>query len=115
DRNVGLPLGGGRGVGVQPKWRAEGRAAICGSDVIDVTGIGAGAMLRIDVMNDVVVGGRLAPAHVSPVSAEHTGEVAVVAAKATARASKSGLGICECPSGPAVGGAEDFVGPGPGQ
>src|SRR5207249_5232035 len=57
-----------------------------------------------------VVGGRLAPAHVSPVSAEHSSEVTVVAAKATARASKGGLGIGECPSYSAVGGAIHHVG-----
>src|SRR5207245_7630964 len=67
-------------------------------------------MLGIDVMYHVVVGGRLAPAHVSPVSAEHSSEVTVTAAKATARASKGGLGIGECPSRPAVGGAIHHVG-----
>src|SRR5207244_6226076 len=70
----------------------------------------ADAMLGIDVMYHVVVGGRLAPAHVSPVSAEHSSEVTVAAAKATARASKGGFGIRECPSRPAVGGAIHHVG-----
>src|SRR5207302_6032581 len=97
DREIRLPLCGGRVVGVQPNWRAEGRAAICGPDVIHVTGIGTGTVLGIDVMDHVVVGGRLAPTHMSPVSAEHSSEVTVVAAKATARASKGGLGIGECP------------------
>src|SRR5947209_8197629 len=67
-------------------------------------------MLGIDVMDHVVVGGRLAPAHVSPVSAEHSSEVTIVTAKATARASKRRPGIGECPSGPAVGGAINHIG-----
>src|SRR5207247_1883670 len=75
-----------------------------------VTRIGAGAMLRIDVVNDVVKGGRLAPAHMSPVSAEHTSEVTIVTAKAAARASKRRPGIGECPSGPAVAGAINHIG-----
>src|SRR5437899_2193187 len=67
-------------------------------------------MLRIDVVNDVAKGGRLAPAHMSPVSAEHSSEVTIVTAKATARASKRRHGIGEYPSGPAVGGAINHIG-----
>src|SRR5207253_1580305 len=107
---VRLPLCGGRRVRVQLQWRAEGHAAVCGSDVIHVTRIGAGAMLRIDVVNDVIKSGRLAPAHVSPVTAEHTSEVTVITAKPTARASKRRSGIGECPSGPAVGRAINHIG-----
>src|SRR5919201_1348215 len=94
DGEVRLPLCGGRRVGVQLQWRAEGHAAVCGSDVIHVTKIGAGAMLRIDVVNDVIKSGRLTPAHLSPIVAEHTSEV-MVTAKPTPRASKRRSGIGE--------------------
>src|ERR1041385_7477403 len=106
DGEVRLPLCGGRRVRVQLQWRAEGHAAICGSDVIHVTTIeGAGAMLSIDVVNDMIKSGRLAPAHVSPVIAEHTSEITVITAKPTARPSKRRPAVGERPSGPAVGGA----------
>ena len=63
DRKVGLPLRTGSGIGVQFEWRAKGHAAVGGADVIDVAGIGAGAVLGIDQVNDAVEGGRLTPAH----------------------------------------------------
>ena len=62
------------------------------------TGIGTCAMLSIDVVNDVVKGGRLTPAHVSPVTREHGGEVAVTGAS----------GII---AGPREVGASEGVGP----
>src|SRR6266446_6357748 len=86
DRKVGLPLRLGRvSVAVELEWGTEGHPAIGGPDVEDVAGIaGAGVARGIDVMNDVVECGRLAPAHVSPVSGVviHGGKVA---REATAR------------------------------
>src|SRR5262249_7755802 len=108
--DVRLPLCGGRRVGVQLKWGAEGRSAVCGPNVIDVTRIRSGTVLRIDIVNDIIKGGRLAPAHVSPVSAEHAGEITVVAAKPTARARKGRPGIGEFKTCSAVGGAINHVG-----
>src|SRR5205809_1062224 len=84
DRKVRLPLGTGSCVGVQLERRAEVDAAIGGADVKDIAGIGASAVLGIDVAHYVVEGGRLTPAHVPPVCTEHGGEVAVTAAKARA-------------------------------
>ena len=77
DRKIGLPLRTGSSIGVQLERRTEGHATVCGANIIDVAGVGAGAVLRIDLVNDVIEGGRLTPAHVSPVTREHGGEVAV--------------------------------------
>ena len=77
DREVGHPLRlGGISVGVQLEWGAEGLAAISGANVKNVTGI-APVFSRIDVAHYMVEGGRLAPAHVPPVSgaAVHCAEV----------------------------------------
>ena len=70
DREVGHPLRlGGLRVGVQLEGRAEGHAAVGGADVKDVAGITVtGVAGGIDEANDVVEGGRLTPALVSPVS-----------------------------------------------
>src|SRR5207244_7277107 len=77
DRKIGLPLRTGSSIGVQLERRTEGYATVCGANIHDVAGVGASAVLSIDVVNDVIEGGRLTPAHVSPVSREHGGEVAV--------------------------------------
>src|SRR5439155_2993076 len=97
DRKVGLPLRTGSGIGVQLERRTEGHAAVGGADIIDVAGIAAGAVLSIDVVNDVVDGGRLTPAHVSPVTREYGGEVAVAGAGGTI------AGPCEVGAGEGVG------------
>src|SRR5437016_5432634 len=68
DREVRLPLRlGGVGVGVQLEWRAEGHAAVGGTNVEDVAGVTAD-FSGIVVVNDVVVSSNLTPAHVPPVS-----------------------------------------------
>src|SRR5439155_4305757 len=64
DRQVRLPLRTGSGIGVQLERRTEGHAAVRGADIIDVAGVAAGAVLTIDVVNHVINGGRLTPAHV---------------------------------------------------
>ena len=86
-RQVGLPLGGGTGIGVQLQWRAKVHTIVCGADVVHVSVVGsttAGSSpsaLSIDVVNDVVVGARFTPAHVAPVSGvEHGGEIGVAEA-----------------------------------
>ena len=64
---------------VQLERRAEGHSAVGGTNVIDVASVAAGAVLGIDQVNDVVVGGRLTPALVPPVATaigKHAGEVA---------------------------------------
>src|SRR6266571_9311017 len=103
DRKVRLPLGTGSCVGVQLERRAERLPTVGRANVKDVAGIGARAVLGIDVANDVVEGGRLTPAHVPPVSTEHGGEVAVTAAKARARSREGGAGIGVGPGVTAVG------------
>ena len=68
DREIRLPLRlGWIGVGVQLEWRTEGHPIVGGPNVIDVTGVAA-VFLRIDKANYPVVGRRLTPAHVPPVS-----------------------------------------------
>ena len=82
-RKVGLPRRLGRVVvAVQLERSAEGHATVGGANVEDIawadaTGAGT-ATCGIDVANDVVVGGRFTPAHVSPVSRAgvHGGEIA---------------------------------------
>ena len=69
DRDVRLPLRTGRGIAVQLERRAKGHTTVGGADIIDVARISAGAVLGIDQVNHVVVGGRLTPALVSPVAA----------------------------------------------
>src|SRR5207244_3920628 len=115
DRKVGLPLRTGSGIGVQLERRTEGHAAVCGADIIDVAGVVAGAVLSIDVVNHVVDGARLTPAHVSPVTGEYGGEVAVVAASATIAGPREvGAGVGVGPSGAAISGPEHAVGARPG-
>src|SRR6267378_2167006 len=96
DREVGAPLRlGGLRVGVQLERRAEGHAAVGGADVKDVAWIAVtGVAGGINVANDVVEGGRLTPALVSPVSgaAVHAGEKAGCGS-AGARESRAGVGI----------------------
>ena len=112
DREVGLPLRlGGLSVSVQLERRAEGHAAVGGANVKDVAWIAVtGVAGGINVANDVVEGGRLTPALVSPVSgaAVHAGEKAGCGA-AGARESRAGVGIG--PSVTTIGRAIDFVGP----
>jgi hypothetical protein len=54
DGKIGLPLKAGSGIGIQLEWRAKGYAAVGGADVIDVAGVGAGAVLGIDEANYAV-------------------------------------------------------------
>ena len=57
------------GIGVQLERRAEGHAHVGGANVKDVAGVAVtGVAGGIDKANYPVVGGRLTPAHVSPVS-----------------------------------------------
>src|SRR6266436_8003691 len=68
DREVGLPLClSGVGVGVQLEWRAEGHAAVGGTDVENVARVITAAVGGVVVVNDVVVSSYLTPAHVPPV------------------------------------------------
>jgi hypothetical protein len=80
DRNIRLPLGLGRiGVGVKLERSAEGNSPIGGANVEDIARVTGGSVAGgIDVVNDTVERGRLAPTHVSPVRrvVEHGGEVA---------------------------------------
>src|SRR5882724_8080907 len=108
DRKVRLPLRlGDVGVGVQLEGRTEGHAAVGGTNVVNVAGIGA-VFLRIDQANYVVEGGRLTPAHVPPVSGAtvHRAEEARVAA---ARADEGWPGVGVAPGIAAVGGAVNLV------
>src|SRR4029077_4143289 len=111
-REVGLPLRlGGVGVGVQLERGAEGHAAVGGADVKDVAGVTVtGVAGGIDEGNDMVKGGRLAPALVSPVSGVgvHGGKEAGCAAP-WARELRSGVGVG--PGNAAIGGAVHLVGP----
>src|SRR5437667_8456860 len=113
DRQIWHPLRLGRvGVTVQLEWRTEGLPAISGADVKNVAGIaGAGIARGINVVNDMVIGGRLAAAHVSPVTGHgagvHTAEVAHCAA---ASADEGGPGVAVGPCVAAIGRAIDLVG-----
>ena len=109
-RKVRLPLGfGGVGIGVQLEWRAESHSAVGRANVVNVAGVAA-VFLRIDEANHVVVGSRLTPAHVSPVTAAiHAAEVA---RSATAGTDEGGPGVGVGPSGAAVSGAIHQVGSG---
>src|SRR5262249_5770080 len=75
---IGLPLGARGRIGVQLQRSAKGLSFVRGANVIDVAGVAVVAVLGIDVVNNAVVGGWLAPALVSPVAAairKHAGEV----------------------------------------
>ena len=112
DRKTWHPLRLGRvGVTIQLEWGTEGHPAISGADIEDVAGIaGAGVARGIDVVNDMVIGGRFAPAHVSPVTGHgariHTAEVAH---RTAASADERGTGIGIGPGITAIGGAVDLV------
>jgi len=104
DRKVRLPLGLCMvGVGIQLDRRVEGNAAISRADVEDVARV-AVARIRggIDEANYVIVRGRLAPAHVPPVSGVviHTGEVARIGA---VRACERWAGVGVGPGVTAIG------------
>src|SRR6266567_5247809 len=109
-RKVRLPLGlGDVGVGVELEWRTKGPSAVSRANVVNVAGVAA-VFLRIDEANHVVVGSRLTPAHVSPVTAAiHAAEVA---RSATAGTDEGGPGVGVGPSGAAVSGAIHQVGSG---
>src|SRR5215208_1563957 len=82
DREIGHPLRlSGVRVAVQLERRTESHTAVGGTDVVDVAGVAA-IGLSIDEANYVIEGGRLTPAHVTPVSgsAVHTGKVARISA-----------------------------------
>ncbi|PYK63394.1 MAG: hypothetical protein DME50_17620 [Verrucomicrobia bacterium] len=88
------------------EWRAKGRAAVSRANVKDVARVviaGGG----IDIMNDMVKGGRLTPALVSPVATViqiHAGKVAVEAgAIDTTRPGKAWAGIGVGPGIASVG------------
>src|SRR5205823_9362609 len=110
------PLKAGSGIGIQFEWRAKGHPAVGGADVVDVTGIGACAVLGIDEANYMIKRGRLTPAHVPPaVGAIHAHEVGIGGAVSASGGSKGGAGVGVGPSVATVGRAEDFVGTGAGQ
>src|SRR5438105_217060 len=105
DGKIGLPLKAGSGIGIQLEWRAKGHPAVGGADVIDVAGVGAGAVLGINEANYVVVGGRLTPSHVPPgVGAIHAHEVGIGGAISAAGGSEGGAGVGVGPGGAAVSG-----------
>src|SRR4029434_936268 len=70
DRKVRLPLGlGCVGIAVQLEWRAKGHTHVGGANVEDIAGVAVARVASsIDVADYAVDGGRLTPAHVSPVS-----------------------------------------------
>ena len=93
-RDVRLPLGTSGGVRVQLKWGAERCTAVGGTDIINVAGVSIRTMRGINVVDNVIDGGRLTPAHVPPVTAEHGGEVAVAAsARARTQKVRTGVGV----------------------
>src|SRR5206468_9857291 len=97
DGNIRLPLSPGSGISIQFKWRAKGHPLVGGADIFDVTRIRAGAVLRIDITNYAVVGGRLTPTHVTPgIGAIHADEIRIGGAISTARG-------CEVSAGEGVG------------
>ncbi len=112
DRKVGLPLRlGWVGVAVQLEWGTESHPAIGRADVEHVSRVAVAGVARgINVVNDTVVGGRLARALVSPVIGSGLQYMAgEVAATATARAAEGGAGVGVGPGVTAVGGPEDEV------
>src|SRR5437016_9453472 len=97
DRKIRLPLSTGSSIRIQFKWRAKGHPLVGGADIFDVTRIRAGAVLRIDIANYAVVGGRLTPTHVTPgVGAIHADKIRIGGAISTARG-------CEVSAGDGVG------------
>ena len=100
DRERRLPLSAGAGVLVEPDRRAPRHTVVRRRRVVDVTGVGARAVLRVGVVDDP---GRpsahVAPAHMSPVGGEHGGEVA---ARARAGAGEGGAHRHSGEGGPAV-------------
>ena len=97
------------GVGIQLEWRTKGLSLVAGANVKDVAGITGGSVARsVDVVNDAIECGRLAPAHMSPVGgiAVHRGEVT---RSATARAIKGGACVCVDPGVTAIGGPEHQI------
>src|SRR6266481_672189 len=85
--------------------------AISGADVKNVAGIaGAGIARGINVVNDMVIGGRPAAAHVSPVTGHGAGvHTAEVAHRTAASAVEGGPGVAVGPGVAASGGAVDLV------
>src|SRR6516162_2459996 len=67
-RNVSLPLRTSRGIGVQLQRCGKRETIIGRANVIDVASITASAVLRINIVNYPIEGGRFAPAHVAPVT-----------------------------------------------
>ena len=101
DRKAGFPLGlGSVSIAVQLERSAECHPHVSRADIKNVTGVAA-VFSGIDVVHDAIVGRRLAPAHVSPVSGIviHGGEVT---RSATTRADERGARVSVGPSGAAV-------------
>src|SRR5262249_48553715 len=108
DRKIRLPLRlGGIRVGVQLERRTEGHTAVGGTNIVYVARIAA-VFLRIHQANHVIKRGRLAPAHVPPVSrtAVHRTEEARTAA---ARTDEGWASISVGPGRTAVSRAENLV------
>src|SRR5439155_14187687 len=106
DGKVRLPLRTGSSISVQLEWRTESRAKVSRTNVIDVACVGAGAVLGIDQVNEIVECSRLTPALVPPVAAvirKHAGEVTH---SGDARSGKAGAGIGV---GPGVATISGFV------
>src|SRR5439155_17251104 len=110
DRKARLPLRLGRvGIAVELEWGTEGHPAIGGADVEDIPRVAvAGVAGGINVVNHVVIGGWLTPAHVPPVSgaAVHGAEVAC---SSTASADEGRAGVSIRPGIAAIGGTIDLV------
>ena len=96
-------------IGVQLQWRAKGNAAVGRANVKDIAGVAvAGVASGIDVANYVVVGGRLAPALVSPISGAGV-RGREIARRATARATEGGSRVGVSPGVASVGGPKDEI------
>src|SRR5262245_18145936 len=109
DRKVGLPVRRRSGVCVQLQRCAKGLPPICRANVIDVTRVTAGAVLRINVVHHAVVGARFAPALMSPVTAAVGKHARKIAYGRYTRSRKAGAIVGVVPGVAAVRGSEDQI------
>src|SRR5262245_49857432 len=88
-------------------------STVCGTNVIDVTSVGARAVLSIQWMNNTIVGGSFTPALVPPEATlvrKHAGEIRVVAANYHARRCEGSAGVRIGPGSAAVRRLENEIG-----
>ncbi|PYK37736.1 MAG: hypothetical protein DME60_12100 [Verrucomicrobia bacterium] len=109
DRKVGLPLRTRRGISVQLEWRAKTNPPVGRADVIDIPSVSASAVLSIDEVNDLVVGGRLTPTLVPPVATAIGKHARKVAHSGNARPGKGGSSVGGGPGVAPVGGPVEVV------